>query len=173
MIEVPNRNVPVQYNLDQVLGQTVQAANAVYSAIKAVSKQQENYQEKREAQAKTALALQLATAQENAAEDGVAKAKNANAGGQQAAAKAQVVLDAANKNVALATTNVNNAIKVVNAATDALAEAQTAFNVASQALKAANNKFVNAQAEGRSKRKSCLDCCIERPKCLQPCFQFL
>ena len=37
LIEVPNRNIPVQYDINQVEKQQLQATNAVYSAIKVVN----------------------------------------------------------------------------------------------------------------------------------------
>jgi len=37
LIEVPNRNIPVQYDINQVEKQQLQATNAVYSAIRVVN----------------------------------------------------------------------------------------------------------------------------------------
>lgn len=73
---MPNRNVPVQYDINQVEKQQLAATNAVYAAIKVVSDQQSNVDATRSLYAKTTLALQMATSQENNAE---VKAKEAAA----------------------------------------------------------------------------------------------
>jgi len=41
LIEVPNRNVPVQYDISQVANQQIAAENAVYAAIKVVNSEKQ------------------------------------------------------------------------------------------------------------------------------------
>jgi hypothetical protein len=67
LIDVSAQNVPLQYDLAQVEKQTIQAENAVYAAIKVVNTEQTEVSNKRAAQAKTTLALQFATTQDNSA----------------------------------------------------------------------------------------------------------
>lgn len=145
MIAVPNRNVPVQYDINQVEKQQLAATNAVYAAIKVVADQKDHVEKAREYQAKTTLALQFATTQENSAEFKVKEAAANKVFAEATAAKAQEVLEAANKIVQLATTNVNNAIRVVAASKEDLEHAQQRFDAATKKLENANNLFINAQ----------------------------
>jgi hypothetical protein len=62
--------------LQQVEKQQLAAENAVYAAIKIVNNKQNESAEARSALAKATLALQFATAQENAAEANAGKALN-------------------------------------------------------------------------------------------------
>lgn len=89
MIAVPNRNVPVQYDINQVEKQQLAATNAVYAAIKVVADQKDNVEKAREYQAKTTLALQFATTQENSAEFKVKEAAANKVFAEATAAKAQ------------------------------------------------------------------------------------
>lgn len=63
MIEVPNRNAPIQYDLKQVESQQLAATNAVFAGIKVVNEHQKITAEQRTAVAKTTLALNFSTAQ--------------------------------------------------------------------------------------------------------------
>lgn len=144
MIEVPNRNVPVQYDINQVEKQQLAATNAVYSAIKVVAKEQKDVDSARELYAKTTLALQMATSQENGAQVKVKEAAAHRANAEKASTRAHEILEAANKVVKLATTNVNNALRVVTDAKSDLDKAQKLFDIATQKLGAANDAFINA-----------------------------
>lgn len=74
LIEVPNRNVPVQYDINQVEKQQLAATSAVYAAIKVVSQVRGEVDNAREFQGKTTLALNFATSQEGQAQKTVMKA---------------------------------------------------------------------------------------------------
>ena len=74
MIEVPNRNVPIRYDLQQVANQQTAATNAVFAAIRIVDDKQKDVASAKEIYAKSTLALQFATSQEDAAEANAAKA---------------------------------------------------------------------------------------------------
>jgi hypothetical protein len=109
LIDVPNRNVPVQYDLNQVESQQLAATNAVYAAIALVSDNQKNVTDRRSDLAKTTLALQFATAQENGIEDKVAAAIANKNLADSTAAKAEQVVENAKKILALTQTALANA----------------------------------------------------------------
>lgn len=73
LIEVPNRNIPVQYDINQVEKQQLQATNAVYSAIRVVNDAKATSETAKELYAKTTLALNFATAQESSASSKVSQ----------------------------------------------------------------------------------------------------
>lgn len=60
LIEVPNRNVPLQYDIDQVANQQVQATNAVFKALQLVEEQQKRVSHTREHYADTTLEFNFA-----------------------------------------------------------------------------------------------------------------
>jgi hypothetical protein len=103
--------------------------------------------QRREANAKTTLALQFASSQEKTAVERVAQAAVKRDLAVKAEAKAHEILEAANKIVALATLNVNNAIKAKDIALNNLNVAQAKFSDANRGLQVANSRFINAQAE--------------------------
>lgn len=147
ILEVPNRNVPIRYDLQQVQAQQLAATNAVFAAIKIVNNRQAEAAEAREALGKTTLALNFATAQENAAQANAVKALNNKNAAAAAEAKAHDLLEATFKIVQLAKTNLNNYKAVTEAVRKELHNAQELFDKATAVLKTANNLFINAQTE--------------------------
>ena len=132
MIDVPNRNIPVQYDIAQVERQQLQASSAVYAAIKVVNHEKEEAEAAKKFYAKTTLALNFATTQENAAQAKVNAAAAERARADAAQLKAHEILETAHKVVRLAITNVNNQRKVVAIAKEDLEYAQKVFNIATQ-----------------------------------------
>lgn len=57
LIEVPNRNVAIRYDLKQVASQQVASTNAVYAAIKITAAKKAEVEEKTAALAKATMAL--------------------------------------------------------------------------------------------------------------------
>ena len=147
MIDVPNRNIPVQYDITQVERQQLQATNAVYAAIKVVNHEKEEESAAREHYGKTTLALNFATSQEGAASAKVNEAAAHKKKAEAAESKAHEILETAQRVVQLAITNVNNARKVVAIAEEGLETAKKAFNYASKEFEEANNVFINAEAQ--------------------------
>ena len=147
LIEVPNRNIPVQYDINQVEKQQVQASKAVYAAIKVVSHEKAQAEDAKKYYAKTQLALNFASTQEKSAQVKVGEAASQRAKADAAQVKAHEILETAHKVVRLAITNVNNARKVVAFAKDDLDHAQKVFDVRTQEFEEANNKFINAEAQ--------------------------
>lgn len=147
LIEVPDRNVPVRYDLQQVEAQQLAAENAVFAAIKIVNSRQNDSAVARSALAKTTLALQFATAQENAAEVNAGKALTNKNSAAAAESKAHDLLEAVQKIVDIAKTNLGNTQDVTKNANGNLHDAEEVFEKATAALKTANNQFINAQTE--------------------------
>ena len=144
---MPNRNVPVQYNLKQVAAQQKAAVDAVYAAIHEVDENQKITAQKRENLAKAQLALEFATAQEAAAQAKTAQALQVRNLAQVAALKAHEVLENAAKILALTKTNLNNADHVVHEAEEDVRVARERLEHAIKELREANNVFINAQTE--------------------------
>lgn len=144
---MPNRNAPIRYDLKQVESQQVAATNAVYSAIKMVNENQKNAVSKRDALARTQLALEFANKQVAYANSKAAGALDARKTAQNAAIKAHEVLENGAKILALTKTALNNADFVVNNAWDGLYKAREKMARIIADLKESNNKFINAQAE--------------------------
>lgn len=139
--------MPIRYDLQQVQSQQLAATNAVFAAIKVVNQRQEETAEARTALGKTTLALQFATAQENAADANAAKALENKSAAAAAEARAHDILEAAFKIVQLAKTNLYNYGEVTKATARDLHDAEEVFSKATAALKTANNLFINAQTE--------------------------
>ena len=144
---MPDRNVPVRYDLQQVEAQQLAAENAVFAAIKIVNNRQNESAAARSALAKTTLALQFATAQEDAAEANAGKALQKKNAAAAAESKAHELLEAAQKIVDLSKTSYKNSQDVTKNARDNLHDAEDVFGKATAALKTANNQFINAQTE--------------------------
>lgn len=62
---MPNRNTPVQYDLNQIATQQIAAENAVYAAIRAVVNEKQEVSLNKEAFGKTTLAFNFANEQAN------------------------------------------------------------------------------------------------------------
>ena len=147
LIEVPNRNVPIRYDLQQVASQQVASTNAVYAAIKVVAARKAEVEEKTEVLAKATMALEFATKQEQAAQANAAEKLNTRKNAAVAENKAHEVLENQAKVVALLTTNVKNAIAVTKKAVHDLKHAQEKLHQADHLLHKRNNQFINAQTE--------------------------
>jgi len=147
LIDVPNRNIPVRYDIYQVEKQQVQASTAVFAAIKVVNHEKQEVEAARSFYGKTTLALNFATSQENSAQAQVNAAAAKRNEADAAQAKAHAILEVAHKVVRLAITNVNNQRKVVAIAKDDLDHAQKIFNIRTQEFEEANNVFINAESQ--------------------------
>ena len=147
MIEVPNRNVAIRYDLKQVATQQVASTNAVYAAIKVVSDRKVEAEAFTAALGKATLALQFATQQEAAAQANANEKLTTRKLAAVAENKASEVLESVAKVVALQATNIKNAIADTKRAVLDLAHAQEVLHDADIALQRANNVFINAQTE--------------------------
>ena len=147
LIEVPNRNVPIRYNLQQVGSQQVASTNAVYAAIKVVAARKQEVQEKTEVLAKATMALEFATKQEQAAQANAAEKLATRKLAAVAENKAHEILENTAKVVALLTTNVKNAIAVTKKAIHDLKHAQNKLHKADHLLQKRNKEFINAQTK--------------------------
>ena len=147
LIEVPNRNVPLQYDIVQVEKQQLQATNAVYSAIKVVNNEKQDAAAAKEHFGKTTLALNFAVAQETSAQAKVNSAASNRAQADAAQTKAHAILEIAHKVVRLAITNVNNMRKVEAESKQSLEDAQKKFNYYTMKFEEFNNIFINAEAQ--------------------------
>jgi len=147
LIEVPNRNIPVQYDIQQVERQQLQASSAVYAAIRVVNNEKGEAEAAKEFFAKTTLALNFAASQEKGAQAKVNEAATRRAKADALQTKAHDILETAHKVVRLAMTNVNNERKNVAATKDDLEYAQKVFDTATQRFEEANNIFINAEAQ--------------------------
>jgi hypothetical protein len=147
VIDVPDRNVGVVYDLQQVAQQQIAADTAVTNALAVVAGVKAVAKEKQAAQAKTQLAFNLANSQETAAENTVAKAQKVYDDAVEVDHIAQANLNTAKNVVAIATTAVANAEANVADAKKALEEAQAAFDTASVKFNAANDAYIKAANE--------------------------
>jgi len=147
LIEVPNRNIPVQYDIQQVERQQLQASSAVYAAIRVVNNEKKEAEAAKEFYAKTTLALNFATSQEKAAQAKVEAAAARRAKADALQTRAHDILETAHKVVRLAMTNVNNQRKNVATAKEDLEYAQKVFDTTTQRFEEANNVFINAEAQ--------------------------
>ena len=147
MIEVPNRNVAIRYDLRQVAAQQVASTNAVYAAIKTVADRKAEAEAASANLGKATLALEFATKQEAAAQANANEKLTTRKLAAVAENKASEVLESAAKVVALQATNVKNAIADTKRAVIDLAQAQEVLHDADIALQRANNVFINAQTE--------------------------
>lgn len=147
VIDVPDRNVGVVYDLEQVAQQQIAADIAVTKAMAIVAAAKAVAQDKQAAQAKTQLAFNLASSQETAAENTVAKAQGLYDDAVEVKHRAEANLNTAKNVVAIAKTAVANAEDNLAAAKKALEEAQKAFDTASANFEAANNAYIKAANE--------------------------
>lgn len=154
ILDVPNRNVPVVYDISQVESQQIAADNAVVKALGATAEAKSAAQVSQAAQAKAQLALNLATSQEGAAAVTFAKAQDIYNAAVNTQYIAQANLNTAKNIVAVATTALTNANAVLaaakanlDAALAVFATATSAFNVASDAYTKAKNELTQAQAD--------------------------
>jgi hypothetical protein len=122
--------VPVVYDLSQVESQQIAADKAVTNAAAVVSSAKAAAQVSQAAQAKTQLALNLATKQEESAENTVIAAQKLYDQSVEVSHRAQANLNTAKNILSIAQTAYNNAVDNLKAAQAALAEAQKAFNAA-------------------------------------------
>lgn len=154
VLDVPDRNVPVVFDSSQVEAQQIAAGNAVIKALKDVSEAKAAAQQLQAAQGKTQIAVNLASAQANAAEVTFGKALDIYNAAVNTEHVAQANLNTAKNVVAIATTALKNANAVLAAAEETLAAAQAAFakatanfNAASDAYTKAKNELTQAQAD--------------------------
>ena len=112
-----------------------------------VNHEQQHVEDSKEHFAKTTLALNFATTQEKNAQLKVTGAHSHKARAEAAQAKAHEILEIANRVVHLATTNVNNARKVVASTKQDLIIAQKKFDLATMKFEEYNNIFINAEAQ--------------------------
>ena len=147
IIDVPDRNVGVVYDIDQVEAQQIAADKAVVHALKVVAVKKAFTKAKQAAQGKTQLALNLAIEQEAAAERTVNKLQHQYDQAIEIAHRAQANLGTAKNIVGIATTAVLNAKANFKAAQEDLAVAQAFFDKASEAFEAANDAYIKAKQE--------------------------
>lgn len=131
--------------MSQVESQQIAADKAVTNAASIVSVAKAAAQLSQAAQAKTQLALNLATKQEESAENTVEAAQKLYDQSVEVSHRAEANLNTAKNIVNIAQTAYDNAVNNLKAAKAALAAAQTAFDAASAAFAAANAAFIKAQ----------------------------
>jgi len=144
VIDVPDRSVPVVYNLSQVAAQQIAADTAVTKALGGVSDAKVVVSAYQANQAKTQLAFNLANSQEQAAEVTAAKAQDIYNDAENSLHRAEAVLNSAKNILAIAETALTNANAVLAVAQANLAKAQTTFDTATSAFNAANAAYTKA-----------------------------
>ena len=145
IIDVPDRNAPLVYDIKQVEAQQIAADLAVTEAMGVVADATATLKDYQRMQAKTQLSLNLAIDQENAAERTHKKLLSQYDIAIEVHRRAQANLGTAKNRVQVAEVAVTNAKNNFNAAKENLAAAQAFFDKASDAFKAASDAYTVAK----------------------------
>ena len=147
VIDVPDRNAPLVYDIKQVESQQIAADLAVTEAMGVVADATATLKDYQREQARSQLALNLAIDQENAAERSPFKLQIQYDNAVEVHHRAQANLGTARNRVGIAQTAVDNARDNLKAAQDNLATAQSSFDSASAAFKEATDAYTIAKNE--------------------------
>lgn len=145
IVNVPNRNTPLQYSIDQISPLLTAAFNVVYGAAKVVSERRSEIVGAQQMMTKTNSSLDLARKQIKAVEVLYNRSMIANANALNAYNDAKVKLSKAKDRVNITSSAIDQANNILKEAEQNLKDANTTFIKANLTLSQDNALFIEAQ----------------------------